>query len=205
MKRILFVIALMALGMLARAQEAESEAVRAFVSAPDSIFGFLPRNTRLDMADYHRYNLPTTVKNSLGGECRIVESSHHRVLVSLGQISSVELAVVPQRADTLVAVIETVLTPVADSYVTFRRLPDWSIVAQADVPSMADFLTAKTDVADLPAMFFKQIRAGEQPGEFIFTNTTGAYYTESERPAGLANLAPALRARFDGRRWKILK
>lgn len=195
---VLALAALCGLGASARS------AIDIFVQAPDTLFPLFSRTARMDMADYHRYNLPTPVANALGGQSRIVESADDALLVQVGANSQVQLAVLPQGADTVVAVVETVLTPMADSGIGFYRLSDWRPVAQGNTVGMTDFITnSKSRGLDFPPMFFCQIRYLPQSGKFEFTNTTRAYYTAAEAPSGLGALADRLTARFDGRRWHI--
>lgn len=178
--------------------------VAAFVQAPDTVFTLFTKNQRMDMADYHTYSLPTPVTNRLGGPSRIVEADAAQALIQTGAASQIQIAIIPQRSDTLVAVIETVLTPQADSSVRFYRLSDWSVVPQANAVAMADFVT-EASASDFPAMFFCQIKYDSAAGRFVFTNTTRGYYRDGDEPAGLAALAPAVYATFDGRRWKVSK
>lgn len=180
-------------------------AMDVFVQAPDSVFPLFSRTARMDMADYHSYNLPTAVANTLGGQSRIVESADDALLLQAGENSQIQLAVIPQGSDTVVAVVETVLTPIADSGVTFYRLADWSLVPQPQKVGMADFIKAKSSAGApvYPRLFFCQIRYIPRSGKFEFTNTTRAYYGAGEAPSGLENLAERLTGQFDGRRWHI--
>lgn len=182
-------------------------ATEVFVNAPDTIVPLFTKTQRMDMADYFTYSLPTQVTNRLGGSSRIVEANPAAIMVQVGPASQLQLAVLPLRGDTLVAVIETVLTPQADSGVRFYRLSDWSPVAPENTIGMADFVVGSTSdlPADMPAMFFCQIHYDGINSHFVFTNTTRGYYTPGETPAGLDRLAGTVTATFDGRRWRKTK
>ncbi len=181
-------------------------AVDFFLEAPDGIVPLLGRNARMDMADYHRYGLATATENEVGGQSRIVESSDRAMLIEMGPSSSVQLAVLPVRNDTLVAVVETVLTPQADSGIRFYRVSDWSEVQQrTPAVSISDFyMSGDAPDHDIPIFF---VSAAYDPGKdaFVFTNTTGGYYTDDERPEKMSGMALTVVRRFDGRRWKTVK
>lgn len=174
-----------------------------FVQAPDSVLPLFPSNSRLDMLDYHAYNLPTTVRNRLGGYSRVTDVTPDAVAIQAGDASQIQMALVTAGRDTLVAVVETVLTPQADSHVRFYRLADWSTVAQSNEITMADFVGSNpgSDV-EFPPIFFREIKYVPSEGIFVFTNTTRAYYGEADAPSGLALLDASVSARFDGRRWR---
>lgn len=76
-----------------------------FIAAPDGIFPLMGKNTRMDMVDYSTHSLPTMSETETGGKTRIVEMDDRRLLAQAGTASSVEVAVLPMRSDTLLAVI----------------------------------------------------------------------------------------------------
>lgn len=183
---------------------AARSATDVFVQAPDTVLPLFTKNQRMDMVDYHRYNLPTQVGNRLGGSSRMVESDESSALIQVGAASQIQLAILPQRSDTLVAVIETVLTPQADSGVRFYRLSDWKLLPQSNSVAIGDFITDRS-ATDLPDIFFCQIKYDSGTKRFVFTNTTRGYYRTGDTPAGLEALATTVDATFDGRRWKTMR
>lgn len=173
---------------------------------PDSVFALFSVRTRLDMADYHRYHLDNYVENKFGNKSRIVESTDKHIVVEVGRASSLTVVLLPIKGEPLLAVVETVMTPHPDSAVTFRRLSDWSVVPQKNAITMADFATDNTKTAtEMPQMFFKQISYIDDEDVFLFTNTTDGYYVASDAPDGLGTLASSIKARFDGKKWKVVR
>ncbi|MCM1067545.1 MAG: DUF3256 family protein [Muribaculaceae bacterium] len=179
-------------------------AAELFVDAPPQVLPLLERNSRLDMLDYFRSHLPTPTDNTLGGSSRVLRESDACIELQLSRDASMSIALVPLKADTLVAVIETVLTPVADSGVRFYRT-DWTPVQrQPAMPSAADFMPKGEKLpkgTEMPAALY--IRADYDPvsGRFTFVNTTAGYYTDTDRPAGLALLRSAVDMVYDGKRF----
>ena len=55
--------------------------------------------------------------------------------------------------------------------------------------------------ADMPTFIF--VRAEYKPDEriFVFTNTTAAYYAESDRPDGLALMRPVLKMKYSPKKF----
>ncbi len=180
-------------------------AAEVFVQAPDSVMPLFSQSQRMDMVDYHAYGLSTPVRNKLNGLSFIPEASKGAVTVNVGNYSTLQVGLVPLHNDTLVAIVETVLTPQADSSVTFYRLSDWSIVRQRNTVKMSDFVHGDVSEDTLfPPMFFRSISYDPSEGLFVYRNTTEGYYTATSRPDGLALLVSEIKARFDGKRWRIV-
>lgn len=198
MKKISAVLTLI---LLAVAPLSARTALELFVDAPDGIVPLLGHAARMDMADYHRYNLPTPTENELGGGSRIAESTEGSLLVEMSPSSSVQFGVLPLRGDTLAVVVETVLTPQSDSSIRFYRVSDWTEVNQRNSPvGKADFLPAGAIAADVP-LLFAQARFEPEQGIFVFTNTTAGYFHDSDRPEVVASMRQTVKRRFDGKKW----
>ena len=147
-----------------------------FTEAPGSVLPLLDRNARLDMIDYFRHGLPTTTTNLFNGSSKVLSESENCIDVQISRDASLQIALLQLKNDTIIAVIETVLTPVADSGITFYR-SDWSPAPkQPAMPVAAD-------------------------GSFDFINTTPAYYTADGAPEGLAAMRHSIAMRFDGKRF----
>lgn len=179
-----------------------------FTEAPASVLPLLSKNARLDMLDYYHNQLPTPTANELGGRARILDESADRLHIQLSRDSDAQIAVISTKIDTILAVIETVLTPVADSSVRFYS-KDWELLTrQPEMPVASDFIApgkrraAKGLDADTPLY----MRAEYHPADraFVFINTTPAYYT-NEQPALLRLMNSTIAMTFDGRNLKPLK
>lgn len=181
-----------------------------FVSAPDEALILIDRNTRMDMLDYFNNNLATSSSNMVGGSARILANQPDLIEMTVGRDSNVKIAVVPELRDTLIAVIETVLTPVPDSYVKFYTR-NWYPIKYSTpaMPSAMDFvpkeLRKEAAKAVMPDVCF--VVADYNPAErtFKMRNTTPAYYTDRDRPDGLALMRDSIDMVFGGRRFIEVK
>ncbi len=176
-----------------------------FAAAPAAVIPTLAANTRLDMLDYFRSGLPTASANTLDGKSRITALADDAVDVQIGRDSSMQLVMLPGRSDTIVAIVETVLTPIADSSIRYYHASDWSDAKGPALPGKADFIeperSKEARTADMPTFIF--VRAEYKPDEhiFVFTNTTAAYYAESDRPDGLALMRPVLKMKYSPKKF----
>ena len=175
-----------------------------FIAAPDGIFPLMGKNTRMDMVDYSTHSLPTMSETEPGGKTRIVEMDDRRLLAQAGTASSVEVAVLPMRSDTLLAVIETVLVPMADSSIRFFSTRTWQELPQKNATGMADFFQNGRIPDNPPRMLFAKISFDSESGHFVFTNTTASDYVESDAPASLPLMKTAIRRSFNGKSWKTV-
>ena len=95
-----------------------------FVDAPDVLFPTLPRITRLDMLDYFRAGSETSSKNYFNSYSRISSESPNCLSIADSKRSSTQVAVLSHKNDTIIAIVNTVCTPVEDSRITFFTT-DW--------------------------------------------------------------------------------
>ena len=90
-----------------------------FAKAPLEAVPVLTPNARLDMLDYFHSGVETATANTLGGKSRIIAEEPMKLRAEISKSSELQVAVLPNKGDTIVAFIETVASPVKDSYVTF--------------------------------------------------------------------------------------
>ncbi len=172
-----------------------------FVEAPDSELPLLDASTRMDMLDYYTNGFSTPSRNAFEGSSRVLSAEDRRIEVQLSRDASLQIGVLPFKGDTILAVVETVLTPVADSSVRFYH-KDWTPVAkQPAMPGAKTFLTAKTEASDMPDMFFVVAQFDPASGYITFRNTTAGYYTEHDRPQGLKQMRSSVTMRYDGKKY----
>ncbi len=186
-----------ALALLAALPAVARTAAQVFTEAPMSVLPLLRQNTRLDMLDYYNHSMANLSPNNLGGEARITECSDSRIELAVSRDATVELALVPVKGDTIVALIETVLTPVADSSIKLYS-SDWQPLPSPAMPGAEAFSTAGKGEAK-PDIVFMKASYDPATGEFVFRNTTAAYYAEQDRPAWLPEMKQTLRLRYDAR------
>jgi hypothetical protein len=116
--------------------------VDAFKRAPVRVMPLLNDNTRLDLVDYFRAGQADHVEqNSLGGEARITQLSTDYMSLQLGEVERLDMFLLPAGNDTIIGVIQTLQTPVADSNFKLYN-QQWSRLRGLDEPEIADWLSA---------------------------------------------------------------
>ena len=177
-----------------------------FVSAPDEVLPLVPQSTRLDMLDYFSSGLSTTSPNATRGRARIMLNEPTKLQAELSRDSNIQIALFPAERDTVVAVIETVLTPVADSSVSFYDT-SWNLLALT-MPSLKpiDFvpesLRKEASKAELPDVVFGRIDFNPETGYLTVNNTTAGDYAEQDRPDGLALMSTSIQYALRGNRLR---
>lgn len=185
-----------------------------FASEPGNIFILLTRTHRLDMVDYFNSGQAVAVPNNLAGETRLIELDSTYLKVQTSGSRVVEMLMRKAGKDTVITVIETVMTPVPDS-----RLTQWNVHWQQYIserlfqkPDIDDFIVGKMphdlrlDLQD--AMIFPLIQL----------TFTGANHDTIEASQGLEQflapveykrfatyLKPTLQYRFNGLKIKPVK
>jgi len=176
-----------------------------FTEAPGSVLPLLDRNARLDMIDYFRHGLPTTTTNLFNGSSKVLSESENCIDVQISRDASLQIALLQLKNDTIIAVIETVLTPVADSGITFSRSAGPPPPKHPAMPVAADFIPKdrrkELKDAEMPPAAYIRASFNSSDGSFDFINTTPAYYTADGAPEGLAAMRHSIAMRFDGKRF----
>lgn len=189
-----------------------------FKDAPDSIFHILDRNTRMDMLDYFNSGMDTRSNNVFGGKSRLTEVLPDKVGIEFSADATATLVMLPQKNDTVLAVITTVRAPMAESSLKFYDAATWKLLRrQPAQPVPKDFfdvrkLAALGRKAEIPPFLFVEIMYDPQRGVFVFRNTTAEYYSpagasEKERrlldsPEGVGAMLDELTYRFENGKLK---
>ena len=184
------------------------EAADFFSDAPQTVMPLVERNARLDMMDYFRSTMSTTTANTTGGRSAITALSPKSIMLAISPSTSVQLALVPVKNDTVVAVIETVATPFEDSSVRFFTT-SWQELPTPVMPGYTDFVAPadrkKAAACEAPAMFFTKAFYDETNSTFVFTDTSAGYYYTDEKPEVFTHMKPSIRMRFDGKKFTPVK
>ncbi len=143
-----FSIIIAALTVISLISPASARAVRDFfASEPGIVFPLLPVNTRLDMLDYFDNGQIVSATNNLGNDTQIISLDSTFLSVQTSECRTVELRMfTPSAHDTVIAVIETVELPMADSRISFYDR-NWKLLQTSKFitpPTMADFFTKAT-------------------------------------------------------------
>lgn len=127
-----------------------------FKSAPSQVLPLLDNTARLDMLDYYNSGMSNSTGNNLGGGSAITGRGAERMDLKITDASTMELALLPAQNDSLIVVISTVMTPVADSKISVFS-SDWKQNLTGKVirvPGLEEWLTPagkkhKTDVLQI--------------------------------------------------------
>jgi hypothetical protein len=211
--RHLFTIMLLSVALLPSTGIARSMA-DLFATEPGNIFPLLTRTNRLDMVDYHLNGQTVDMANSLAGESRLLALDSTYIKVQTSDSRLVEMRMRTAGKDTVITVIETVMTPVPDS-----RLSQWNAHWQRytsdklfKMPGIEDFMVRKMPrelKADLrDAMIFPLIQltfTGEDHDIIVATHGLQQFLVESEYQRFAGYLKPSISYRFNGLKIKPVK
>lgn len=185
-----------------------------FASEPGNIFPLLTRTNRLDMVDYHNSGQTVSIANNLTGDSKLLELDNNYIKVQTSGAKTVEMLMRTAGKDTVITVIETVMTPVPDS-----RLTQWNVHWQRftsdklfAMPGIDDFFAKKMPKelrADLQdAMIFPLIRLtfkGENHDIIEATHGLEQFLAKEEYQRYSSYLKPSISYRFNGLKIKPVK
>ncbi len=211
MKRIISLIVLLLSGMSVVVSAQGITAADAFVNAPMGLFPLLDRNTRLDMIDYFRSGSETASSNRLAGKSRVTQLAVDDISVELTEASSCQIALLPMGGDTIVALIKTVKTPIADSSIDFYTVK-WQAIDKDlfDVPKLKDWLTKegnknkKTVESELP-FILTGYKYDASTHKLMLTNNMSGFYQKEEYEKISRYLKPTLTYNWSGKKMKLEK
>lgn len=185
-----------------------------FASEPGTIFPLLTRTHRLDMVDYYNSGQQVAIANNLAGDSRLLELESCYLKLQSSGSKVVEMLMRQVGKDTVITVIETVMTPVPDS-----RLTQWNVHWQRYVsdrlfpqPAIDDFIVRKmprelrADLQD--AMIFPLIRltfTGNRHDTIEAAHGLEQFLVPDEYKRFAPYLKPTLNYRFNGLRIKPVK
>lgn len=150
-----------------------------FKSAPSQILPLLDNTARLDMLDYYNSGMSNSTDNNLGGGSAITGRGAERMDLKITDASTMELALLPAQNDSLIVVISTVMTPVADSKISVFS-SDWKQNLTGKVirvPELDDWLTPagkkhKADVMQIVPFMLVEYDYNPETQILTFTNNT---------------------------------
>jgi len=180
-----------------------------FASEPGKIFTLLTRTHRLDMVDYFLNGQSVAVQNNMQGPTHLVEMDSAYLKLQESGSKVVEMRLLTAGRDTVIAVIETVMTPVADSRLTLWNT-NWEPAKKAGklfkrMPVIDDFMTRKMPVdlrRDLQnVMAFPLIQltfTGDRHDAVLATHGLQQFLVASEYERFAAYFKPSLTYRISG-------
>ncbi len=213
MKRLLVIIALsMALLPLDGAARTIADF---FASEPGNVFPLLTRTNRLDLVDYYNSGQTVAVPNNLGGTSQLeaLDSAYLKLQTSGSKVVEMRMLTTGSR-DTVMVVIETVLTPVPDSKLTLWN-SKWQMLRtdrHFKMPGIDDFIVKKmprelrADLQD--AMIFPLIQLtfkGDRRLQVEATHGLEQFLAPSEFKRFAPYLKPSITYRMSGTKIKPVK
>ena len=185
-----------------------------FASEPGNIFPLLTRTGRLDMVDYYNSGKTVAIANNLEGESSLLQLDSAYLKVQTSKNRIVEMRMRTAGKDTVITVIETVMTPVPDS-----RLTQWNVHWQRftsdklfAMPGIDDFIIRKmphdlrADLQD--AMIFPLIQLtfkGEGHDIIEATHGLEQFLAKEEYQRYSSYLKPSISYWFNGLKIKPVK
>ena len=185
-----------------------------FASEPGNIFPLLTRTSRLDMVDYYNSGKTVAIANNLEGESSLLQLDSAYLKVQTSKNRIVEMRMRTAGKDTVITVIETVMTPVPDS-----RLTQWNVHWQRftsdklfAMPGIDDFIIKKmphdlrADLQD--AMIFPLIQLtfkGEGHDIIEAAHGLEQFLAKEEYQRYSSYLKPSISYRFNGLKIKPVK
>ena len=203
LKKAVAIVSLAACTIASGAREAYSF----FVDAPPKVINIFDRNSRHDMLDYFRSGLSTPTGNAIGGKSRVTALSPNLVSTNVSDNTRLDMALIPVKGDTIIAIIETVATPIPDSSIKLYA-KDWTPLPSPKFPTSIDFVNKKErkKVADtVPPFDFISAEYLPEKTLFRFTNHTADYYVKPEVPRSLEAADSVITMRYDGKKFVMVR
>ncbi len=194
--------------------EADSTAADYFVSAPLSVIPTIDKMTRMDMIDYFRAGSDRASKNRFGGDCRILEDSHEKIVISTSDASEYTIALLPtagRKLDRLIMVIRTLKAPAEDSSISFYD-SDWKEVSDIfTLPLLEDWMlpqAKKKNRKDIEnAIPFIMAKCNYSPDDYTITLTTNLtdYIPEEALDLAKKSIKKSIVYHWNGKRMILEK
>ena len=185
-----------------------------FADEPGKIFQLLTRTNRLDMVDYYNNGQKVDQQNNLAGTSKLSELDSAYLKVQTSASKTVEMRLLTPGRDTVIIVIETVLTPVPDSRLTVwnQQWQQLKTEKHFKMPKIDDFIDKnmprelRADLHD--AMVFPLIQLafqGEKHDEIVATHGLEQFLVPDEYKRFASHLKPSLTYRIYGNKIKPVK
>ena len=186
-----------------------------FATEPGNVFPLLTRTNRLDLVDYYNSGQTVAVPNNLGGfsQLEALDSAYLKLQTSESKVVEMRMLTTGTR-DTVIVVIETVLTPVPDSKLTLWN-SKWQMLRtdrHFKMPGIDDFIVKKmprelrADLQDV--MIFPLIQLtfkGDRREQIEATHGLEQFLAPSEFKRFAPYFKPSITYRMSGTKIKPVK
>ena len=183
-----------------------------FADEPGVLFASIPRTARLDMCDYYDAGQHPKVENQFGNDTRLDTLTDNFIRLHTSEANIMEIRLMPFKNDTIIAVIETALTPAPDSRISFYNR-HWYRLREIKPfkaePTINDFFLASTPkatraeiLARLPFTLIEYSFGGTDFATLTARHSLKEFLSRDEWQAIAPYLRPALTYRIDGSKIK---
>ena len=186
-----------------------------FASEPDEVLLLVPRSVRLDMMDYYDSHQTPTLNSRLGNGVRMLALDSAYVKLQTSEARVVEILMLQySRRDTILAVIETVKTPVPDSRLRFFN-SNWaeltSLSPLKKMPTLDDFFlpSVKKDkrqelLGRLPFTTIALTFEGENHDRLVARHGLAQFLSKDEYKLFAPYVRPTVTYQISGAKFKRL-
>lgn len=188
-------------------------AAEIFARTPSTSFFLVDSVTGLDMLDYYRSGIDRPSSTVIGGSARIIDEEPLSLKLRIGESTDYQIAVLPAKNDTVVAVIETLSSSIPDSRIEFYNI-GWQPVNNPDrlfkAPSLSEWLTPEgkkdKEYVELTVPFlFTSYSYDPADGILTLTDNTPEYFYGDEREKVSRMLRRSLKFRWNGSKFVTVK
>lgn len=185
-----------------------------FASEPGQVFMLLPKTTRLDLLDYYDNGQLVYARNNMGMGTKLIKVEDNFINIRMSDSKTVQMLLVTAKKDSVIAVIETVETPVADSHISFydtswMPLPASKFFA---MPTMESFVLKTVDKAKreqlLQDIVFPLISLnfeGDDHTTLVARHGLKEFLVKDEYKPYASSFAESLNYNLKGTKWKLNK
>ena len=185
-----------------------------FASEPDDIFMLVPHTARLDMLDYYDSGQKVEMSNKLGDDTQLDSVDNSYLKLRTSESRMVELLMLQYtKRDTIIAVIETVFTPVPDSQLRFFN-SNWvelsSIRPLKKMPTLDDFFLPSTNKAKrqellekLPFTLLEMSFTGDGHNTLLVKHNLDKFLSKEEFAQFKPYMRPSLTYAINGAKFTL--
>lgn len=210
MKQIILIVLFIASVFSFRVNALTAE--QAFVSAPESVFPLLNKNTRLDMIDYFNSGSATPSRNKLSGDSRVTAIKTNILQFAMSASSTCQIAILNlKNGKEIIALIETVLAPEVDSKISFYTT-EWVPTEERYFvePELKDWLTSvgKKNIKEIEALVPFMLVGYEYDAlndELILKNNIKSMLSEDVYESVVSYFKQQLKYSWTGKQFKLIK
>ncbi len=182
-----------------------------FVAAPSEAVPLLSKSNRLDMLDYFRYGSDRETANLFYGKSRILAESPTALSIQLADRSSLQIAMLANGNDTILAVVTTIAVPSKDSRLDFYN-SDWQRLKRQALasPSYEQWLTKDgrkhaNEFSEILPFILASAEFDSEAKTLTFTNNSDNYLAPDEYERLKVWLRPTIVYDIIGHKFKMRK